>query len=183
MKVVAVLGSPHKDGPSSTIAKEVLRGAKDAGHEVVIYNINDMNVKGCQGCGYCKKNYADCKLEDDLKLYWKDLHEAGALIVSGSLYCSQINGPMITYMNRHYCLVSSLPDKAPVRVHPGIKLVGVFSQGWDKLDAYTDTYKWFLGDFQNRDMVLQDTIVHAGDMPYDEGSEIMKHAYEVGKAL
>ena len=29
MKVVAVLGSPHKDGPSTVIAKEVLRGAKE----------------------------------------------------------------------------------------------------------------------------------------------------------
>ena len=183
MKVVAVLGSPRKDSASSTIAREVLRGAEAAGHEVVIYNLNDMNVKGCQACGYCKKNYADCILNDDLKPYWKDLHEAGALIVSEPNYCSQINGPMITYMNRHYCLVSSLPDKAPVRVHPGIKLVGVFSQGYSKADAYLDNYKWFLGDFENRDMVLQDILVHAGDMPYDEGSEIMVRAYELGKSL
>ncbi len=29
MQVVAVLGSPHKEGPSSTLAREVLRGAQD----------------------------------------------------------------------------------------------------------------------------------------------------------
>ncbi len=56
MKVVAVLGSPHPDGPSSTLAREVLRGALDAGHEVVVYELNKMNFKGCQGCGYCKAN-------------------------------------------------------------------------------------------------------------------------------
>ncbi|MBQ5960320.1 MAG: flavodoxin family protein [Firmicutes bacterium] len=183
MKVVAVLGSPHADGPSSTIAKEVLRGAREAGHEVVVYNISEMNVKGCMACGYCKKNYCDCIQNDDLKPYWKDLHEAGALIVAAPNYCSQICGPMITYMNRHYCLVSGLPGKPPVRVHPGIKLIGVFSQGYDKADAYLDTYKWYLGDFENRDMVLQDILIHAGNAPYDAGSEIMQRAYTLGKNL
>lgn len=183
MKVVAVLGSPRMDSASSAIAKEVLRGAKDAGHEVVIYNLNDMNVKGCQACGACKKNWCDCVLNDDLKPYWKDLHDCGALILSAPNYCSQINGPMITFMNRHYCLMMSKDGKGVARVHSGIKLVGVFSQGWNKEDAYLDTYKWFLGDFEARDMKLQDILVHAGDMPYDEGSEIMKRAYDLGKTL
>ena len=33
MKLVAVLGSPHPNGPSSTLSKEVIRGAKEAGWE------------------------------------------------------------------------------------------------------------------------------------------------------
>ena len=49
MEVVAVLGSPRENGFSSTLAREVLRGAADAGHQVVIYEINKMKVKGCQG--------------------------------------------------------------------------------------------------------------------------------------
>ena len=64
MKVVAVLGSPHADGPSSVIAREVLRGAKDAGHEVVEYVINDMNLRGCQACGTCKAQKVDCILQE-----------------------------------------------------------------------------------------------------------------------
>ncbi len=183
MKVVAVLGSPHKNGPSSTIAREVLRGAKDAGHEVVIYNLNEMNLKGCQACRYCKDNYADCVIDDDLKPYWKDLHEAGALILSAPNYASQVNGPMITYMNRHYCLVSSTPGKPPVRVHPGIKLIGVFSQGNGDEKAYLDAYKWFLGDFENRDMKLQELIIHTSKIPYDADSGIMKEAYQAGRNL
>lgn len=179
MKVIAVLGSPHKDGASSTIAKEVLRGAEDAGHEIVIYNINDMNINGCQGCGYCKNNRADCIIDDDLKTYWKDLHECGALIVSSPNYCAQVTGPMITFMNRHHCLMMS---DGP-RIKPGIKLVGVFSQGYDKQDAYLNNYKWYLHDFEARKMELQDIIIHTSQMPYDSESEIMKKAYNIGKNL
>lgn len=179
MKIVAVLGSPHKDGPSSVIAREVLRGAKDAGHEVVEYVINDMNVRGCQGCGTCKNQKIDCILQDDLLPYWNDLHECGALVLAAPNYCSQVSGPMITYMNRHYCLIT----KDGVRVHPGIKLVGVFSQGADRYQAADDAYDWFLGDFQNRDMVLHAKLVHTRKDDWGPESEIMKQAYEAGKTL
>ncbi len=183
MKVIGVLGSPHHDGPSNVIAEEVLRGAADAGHEVITYRINEMNIKGCQACGYCKEHWCDCVINDDLKPYWKDLQEAGALVVASPNYCSQICGPMITYMNRHYCLMMIQNGEGVARIHPGIKLVGVFSQGYDKEDAYLDTYKWFLGDFENRGMITQDLIVHAGKTPYDADSEIMKRAYNTGKNL
>ena len=180
MKVVAVLGSPHNDGPSSVLAREVLRGAKDAGHEVVEYVINDMNVRGCQACGTCKREKVDCILQDDLAPYWKDLHECGALLVAAPNYCSQVNGPMITYMNRHYCLITA----DGVRVHPGIKLIGVFSQGAkDNYEAAEKAYDWFLKDFQNRDMVLHAKIVHTGKDAWDADSELMKRAYEAGKTL
>jgi multimeric flavodoxin WrbA len=180
MKVVAVLGSPHKEGPSSTLAREVLRGAKDAGHEVVVYEINDMNVRGCQGCRYCKEHDADCIQQDDLQPYWKDLHGAGALVVSAPNYASQVCGPMITYMNRHYCL---LDEDWKVRVHPGIKLVGVFAQGNPDAAGYLPQYNWFLGDFQNRAMQLVDTIVHTRELSFAAGSELMERAYRVGRGL
>ncbi len=179
MKIVCVLGSPRAESLSTTIAQSFIKGAKESGHEVVIYDVNKLNVRGCQGCGYCKANEVDCILEDDLKPYWKDLHECGALVVTAPNYCSQICGPMITYMNRHYCLIT----KNGVRVHPGIKLYGIFSQGYDNLTAYDKAYDWFLGDFQNRDMVLTEKFVASPRMPSDDLAALIKRAYEAGKAV
>jgi multimeric flavodoxin WrbA len=180
MKVVAVLGSPREESFSSTLAREVLRGAVDAGHQVVIYEVNKMNVQGCQACRHCKEHNVDCIVQDDLKPYWKDLHECGALLVSSPNYASQVCGPMITYMNRHYCL---LDKDWKVRVHPGIKLIGVFSQGNGDAEAYTAQYNWYLGDFQNRDMVLVDTLIHTGREPLTPDDELMRRAFSVGKNL
>ena len=180
MKVIAVLGSPKEDGFSSTLAREVLRGATDAGHHVVIYEINKMNVKGCQACRYCKENNVDCIMQDDLKPYWKDLHECGALLVSSPNYASQVCGPMITFMNRHYCM---LDRNGKVRVHAGIKLIGVFSQGNSNPEAYMAQYNWYLGDFQNRAMVLVDTLIHSGNQPLTSDCELMRCAYSIGKNL
>jgi len=181
MKVVAVLGS-MKPGKSysSTLAREVLRGAEDAGHEVVIYELKKMHVEGCIDCFTCKGNGIDCVLDDDLKPYWKDLHEAGALVVAAPNFCSQVCGPMITYMNRHYCLLDA---QWKVRIHPGIKLVGVFSQGQADPDKYKEYYDWYLGDFCNRDMVLVDTLVHTARQELTPDHPLMLRAYEVGKSL
>lgn len=181
MKVVAVLGSPREDGNSTAVARRVLKGAKDAGHEIVVYELNRMLVQGCQACRYCKTHNVDCIMEDDLKPYWKELHGAGALVVAAPNYASQVCGPMITYMNRHYCLIDG---DWKVRVHSGIKLVGVFSQGRGEVsEDYARNYAWYLGDFQNRNMELVDTLVHCGGMGTDKDEPIMKRAYEIGRSL
>lgn len=180
MLVIGVLGSPHRDGPSSTLAREVLRGAQEAGHRVLTYEINEMNVRGCQGCRHCKDHGVDCIVEDDLLPYWQQLHQAGALVVSAPIYASQVCGPMITYMNRHYCL---LDRDWKVRIPPGIKLVGVFSQGNPDPDRYLPALRWYLGDFQNRDMQLVELMVHTREQSYAPGSALMQRAHQAGSSL
>ena len=180
MKVVAVLGSPRENSNSSALARRVLDGAREAGHEVVLYEINHMNVRGCQACRTCKEKLVDCIQVDDLQPYWKELHQAGALVVSAANYCSMINGPMVTYLNRHYCLIGG---DGVVRVHSGIKLVGVFSQGNADPERYAEVYDWYLRDFQNRKMVLVDKIVHSSRMPQEQADALMERAYQVGLGL
>ena len=179
MRLIAVLGSPHEEGGSNTVAHEVIKGAKQVGYEVIVYDANTMNIRGCQGCMYCRQNNADCNLEDDLKQYWQQLHDADALLVAAPVYASQICGPMITYMNRHYCLLNG----GKPRIHAGIKLVGVFSQGRTDLAGYDSVYDWYLGDFENRDMQLVEKLVHSPRMDEAEKEALLKHAFDVGLNL
>lgn len=180
MKVIAIMGSPHKNGNVSTLMSEVIHGAKVAGHDVKLYNINEMNISGCQGCRKCKDNGIDCVLNDDLKPYWNELHTAGALIVGAPNYCSNICGPMITYMNRHYCI---LDGEWKCRLHPGIKLVGVFSQRRDDKNTFLDSYNWYLKDFENRDMIRHGMIIHSGIDTASKDTQLMTQAYQLGNSL
>lgn len=179
MKVIAVLGSPRKNSSSTALANRIIDGAKEAGHEVVIYNINEMNVMGCQACRCCKDNGIDCVLDDDLKPYWKDLHECGALILAAPNYCSQVCGPMITFMNRHYCIMG---NNGPTVEPDKIKLIGVFAQGAPSTHE-NKNYDWFLGDFMARKMVLTEKFVIGGDSDLSPDGELMTKAFELGKSL
>ncbi len=164
MKVVAMLGSRTRRA-SHPRSRAVCSTAPAPPGRVVTYELNAMDVRGCQGCRYCKENGADCRLEDDLKLYWKDLHECGALVVNAPNYCSQVCGPMITFMNRHYCLIDR--DWKP-HIHPGIKLVGVFSQGAPTANETSQrNYAWSQG-LENRGMVLVDMLIATGGVALAE---------------
>lgn len=181
MKVVAVIGSPRENGASVKVVNQMITGAKEAGHEVVVYDVNKMNIHGCMACGYCRANNADCIQNDDMKQYFDDLHSCGALIVSAPNYYAQVAGPMITFMNRHYCMTTA--DKK-TRLTPGIKLVGVFSQGApEKFGKYDETYKWYLSTFLAKEMKLEGMFVIGGDSDLSPEGKIMTDAYETGKNL
>ena len=69
-------------------------------------------------------------------------------------------------------------------MHPGIKLVGVFSQGAkERYESAEKAYDWFLHDFQNRDMILHAKIVRTGADPLDADSSILQQAYAAGLTL
>ncbi|MGI6199951.1 MAG: flavodoxin family protein [Christensenellales bacterium] len=180
MKVVAVYGSPRPQGNSNTLLREAVRGAREAGHEVVAYVLNEMNVKGCQGCRVCREKGCFCVVPDDLAPYWDQVQQAGALMVSAPNYCSLICGPALTYMNRHYCILN---DDMTSRWTPGKKLVGIFSQGRPDPEGYRQVYEHFMGDFEFRTMQRHALIVHAGKTPASQMPELMAQAYRAGHTL
>ena len=181
MKITAVLGSARENSVSTRIAKKALQGAREAGHEVRLYHIQDMEVMGCQGCGCCRKHNTDCVIEDDMESYFQDLRESGALIVTSPNYYSQIAGPMITFMNRHYCL-SDKERKS--RLQPGVKLIGIFAQGApENYEKYQANYDWYLNTFLSKDMELAGKIIAGGDSDLSEDGEIMKRAWQIGNSL
>ena len=177
-KLIAVNASPHRDGGCSQMLSAVCRGAAEAGYEIVRYELNDMAVRGCQGCGVCKREHVDCILRDDLQPYWAQLHQADALAVAAPNYCSLVNGTFLTYMARHYCLLT--PD---CRLHPGVQLIGCFSQGRDDLEVYADHYDNILKDFENRDMVRHAMLVYSPRLSEAEKEEILARAEEAGRTL
>lgn len=181
MKIVAVLGSSRKDSVSAKLVNQILEGAKKNANEAVIYDVNKMNLKGCMGCGACRKNNSDCVIQDDIHKYFKDLREAGALIVSSPNYYSQICGQMITFMNRHYCLMDAQRN---VRIPEGIKLVGVFAQGAKEgYDKYLANYDWYLSTFTGKKMELVGKVIAGGDSDLSESGKLMKQAFEIGESL
>ena len=177
MLVLAVKGSPRANGKTGRFIDKFLQGAQEAGHEVKTYNVGNMALKGCQSCYACKERVTDCVIDDELKEYFADLHNAGALIVGAPNYASNVCGQMVSFMNRHYCLIDEARN---VHIPAGIKVVGVFAQGQQDKEKYMDMYRWFMSDFERRHMELLDIIVATSG---DDEEELQAKAYEMGRAL
>lgn len=179
MKLVAVLGSSRENSVSERAAMRFIDGAKSAGYdEIVVLKINEMNVRGCVGCGSCRKNDTDCVIRDDFQQYLLELKTCDALLVTAPNYYSQVAGPMITFMNRHYCLTRK--DKTQ-RLRPGIKVCGIFAQGApEAYPKYPATYEWYMSTYTGKGMENAGMMIIGGDSNIDKK---LDDAYEMGRSL
>ena len=88
--VIAFLGSPRKNGASTQLVIKAIEGAKAAGAEVVIYDMNDDEIKGCQCCYYCRA-HEGCATKDKLQPMYEQIKEADGIIASFPIFFHNIN--------------------------------------------------------------------------------------------
>lgn len=178
MKVLAVIANNSEKSRSAAVAREMIRGAEDAGHEVKIYALDEMPILGCRNCKACRNGNGDCVLEDALKDYFSELHDAGAVIMAAPNYNSQPSGTMITFMNRHYCMLDA--DKQP-RLDHDVKVLSVFAQGAPApYPVYEEHYQWYLGCYKTKRLLSEKVIVVGGNSNLESAK---KEGYEAGRAL
>ena len=53
MKIVILQEKKKKNGSTSILADEFRRGAEEAGHSVIRFDLTDMNISPCTGCVAC----------------------------------------------------------------------------------------------------------------------------------
>ena len=67
MKVIAINGSPRKNGNTSQALKIMADELEEQGIEVEIIQIGHLNIHGCIGCGYCRTSADNqCVFKDDI---------------------------------------------------------------------------------------------------------------------
>ncbi len=132
MKAIGIVGSPRKNGNVDTLVQAVLDGAEEKGYQITKYSLNEMNYRGCQGCGYCK-SHDHCRLEDDLSTLLKDMEQADAMVFGSPIYFYQFTGQFRLMEDRMYSLIDSEFNS---RLKPGKKAVIVTSQGDPDLTSF-----------------------------------------------
>lgn len=85
MKVVAFFGSPRIHGNSESLLNEALKPIKAAGHEIISFNLNLMNIKPCQNCGGCDKT-GKCVINDDMSEIYKAIREGERFILASPIF-------------------------------------------------------------------------------------------------
>ncbi len=102
MKVIAINGSPNKEGNThhalQIIGKEIVK----AGIDFEILHIGHESIHGCTGCRSCVKNKdGKCSIENDgLNKRIPIIREADAIILGSPVYYSGIAGTMKCFLDR-----------------------------------------------------------------------------------
>lgn len=181
MKIIAITGSPHQDGITNTIFREVVRGAETKGFESETIDVNSINPASCQNCLSCRNNNTDCVIDDGLKTYYNCLREADAVIIGGPVYYGMFCGNLISFMSRHYCLSDSSRN---IRIPLGKQLIGVVSQKQSDPTLYEEFYNNYFSVFLHFGMQMKGIINSYGIKSKQEiQPELLKKAFDIGASL
>ena len=104
MNVLAVNGSPRKNGNTAVLLENALRGAKENGAVTRFVNLYELNFKGCVSCFACKRKGSLCNgicaVKDDLKEILEYALTCDAIFLGSPIYFGNITGEMRSFLER-----------------------------------------------------------------------------------
>ena len=99
MNVLAVVGSPRKDGNTDILVSRIAEGAKAGGAEVEIVRLGELSVQECNGCHACWRG-RDCSKDDDMRRLYPKIMAADAIVLGTPVYWYGPTALMKAFMDR-----------------------------------------------------------------------------------
>lgn len=102
MKVLAINGSPRKDGNTNILLKTVLDEIEKNGIATEIFQLGGNRVSGCKACGACVKTMnRKCIINDDvMNSCIEKMIEADGILIGSPIYFSDITTETKALMDR-----------------------------------------------------------------------------------
>jgi len=175
-RVVVVSGSPKmKKGHTERILKPFVDGMKEAGADVDLFYVKQLDIRPCKGDFYCwNTNPGACLIDDDMQSVYPVLKRADILVLATPVYIP-LPGEMQNFLNRICPLIDPVltkrNDRTRVRLRSDVrikKIVLVSSSGW-----------WEVGNFGT---VLRIAKEIASDLSVEfVGAVLRPHAFMLAK--
>ncbi len=176
MDILVLAGSPHKQGTSNTLVKEFVRGAKETGHQITIYDCAYGNIHPCLGCDHCGMN-GDCVQKDDGNEVLAKLLSADAVVFATPVYYFGMSAQLKVMIDRFYARNGAITRKK--------MKAALITTAWNDDEVVMKGIKTHFGiifdylSFQNRGMILAKGAGTVGMMP----ERYKKEAYYLGKSI
>ena len=102
MKVLAINGSPHKNGNTAYAINVVAAELAKEGIETEVVTIGNKLVHGCLGCGRCYREKDEkCVFEDDIvNEMFQKIKDVDGLILGSPIHYAGMGGVMSTFLDR-----------------------------------------------------------------------------------
>lgn len=154
MKVIAINGSPRKDGNTYLALKTACDILNEQGIETEIVNVGNLNITGCKACGGCSGK-GMCVINDGFNEAAEKAASADGIIVGSPVYYAGVNGTLKCFLDRLFYVHS-----AKMRFKPAAAVVALRRSG------VTHTYQTIYNFFTISEMLITPTNywpgVHGG---------------------
>lgn len=177
MKIVVLEGSPNKNGSSNLLASEFIRGAKEAGHSVQVFDATHGDIRPCTGCIHCGYE-GPCVQKDDVSQIRQMILDAQMIVFVTPLYYYGMSSQLKTLIDRFCAFNSSIQRK---RMKSALLSAAWNDDTWtfEALEVHYKTLVRYL-NLKDMGMVLG---TGCGTVSMTRRSKFPKLAYELGKSL
>ena len=110
MNVLVISSSPRREGNSDLLCDELIRGAKEVGHEVEKIFVRDQKINYCTGCGVCY-NTKRCVQKDDMADILVKMIAADVIVLASPIYFYKMCGQLKTVIDRCCARYEEMTDK------------------------------------------------------------------------
>jgi multimeric flavodoxin WrbA len=98
-KIVAIYGSPRRQGNTATLLKHAVQGAVDAGAQVNEIILRDFKISPCLEIYACKKD-GRCAIKDDFQYVVNQILSAKGLIIGSPIFFYTVSAHTKILMDR-----------------------------------------------------------------------------------
>lgn len=184
VRVVAFIGSARKNGNVDTIVEEILNGVKEKQGEVKKFYLNDMNIRGCQGCLYCRKVH-DCVIKDDMQEIYEEIKKADYIIIGSPVYICQVSAQTKLLLDRLYPLTEINKSIHTPRFGKK-KLIMVYTQAAPFSFLFRKYFKYTAKHLKGMGLENYKTLVATKMFERDSAKKdknILNKAYNIGVSI
>jgi len=104
--IVALNGSPRRNGATATLLKKALEGAASLGAKTELIQLNKLSMSGCLACFDCKKrggkSYGKCSLKDDMAPIYEKIESSDGFLLGSPIYFGTITASAKMFVERLY---------------------------------------------------------------------------------
>ena len=113
MNILVLTGSPRRQGNSAILADHFIRGASEAGHNVVRFDAALKSVHPCIACNKCGMD-GPCVFEDDFDFVREHILPADLVAFATPMYYFGFSAQLKAVIDRFYAINGSIhsPRKA-----------------------------------------------------------------------
>ena len=174
MKIIAVYGSPRRNGNTSTLLNHAVKGAEDAGMEVEKIVLRDCKMSPCLEIYGCKKN-GRCVIKDDFHEVIDKILSCKGMMLASPIFFYTVSAHTKILMDRCQSLwvkkywVDHPPQEKRLPFRKGLFISAGATKGKRLFDGALLTIRYF---FDVLDMALWKSLLYR---QLDYENDIMKH--------
>jgi len=180
-RILAVMGSPRRNGNTHILVSKIIEGARAGGAIVNELFLGDLNIRECDGCHACSKG-KECSKDDDMRAMYATIIQSDVIIFGTPVYWYGPTALMKAFIDRF--VYFNCPENRQKIKGLSAALAVPFEE--DDLETARGVIEFFQKSLAYLEIELLGQIIVPGvgeKGAIKSKSKSLQHAYDLGRKL